>query len=233
MALSIDSTTFVLIHSPFLGAFTWSLVADQLRQRGYRVIVPSLSDHDDSDLPYWQQHADSVRRALTDLPADQPLTLVAHSGAGPRLPAIRAALDQPVTAYVFVDAGIPVDGTSWLDLMRVELPDVAAELHALLIAGERFPTWTSTDLAAEIPDPDTRDRMLAELHPRPLAYFEELLPVFDSFPDAPCHYLQLSAGYALWADRAAALGWTVQRIAGNHFHLLNDPKSVTDGILAL
>jgi hypothetical protein len=223
---------FVLIHSPFLGPFTWSLVAAELRQRGHHVIVPSLSDSDASPLPYWQQHADSVRGGLASLPADQPIYLIGHSGAGPRLPAIRTALTQPVAGYVFVDAGLPLDGLSWLDTMRMEMPEVAAELQVMLEAGGRFPTWTMDDLAALIPDAERRQQMLAQLKPRPLDYFLEPLPVFRRFPDAPCHYLQLSDGYAMWAQKAAEMGWSLWVIKGNHFHLLNDPVEVADGIVS-
>jgi hypothetical protein len=34
---------FMLIHSPLVGPFTWSLVAEELRARGQEMFVPTLS----------------------------------------------------------------------------------------------------------------------------------------------------------------------------------------------
>ena len=48
---------YVLIHSPLVGPLTWSLVANEMRQRGLDVIVPALEDSSDSKEPFWKQHA--------------------------------------------------------------------------------------------------------------------------------------------------------------------------------
>lgn len=116
---------FVLIHSPLVGPLTWKLVANEMRQRGLDVLVPNLEDSPDSKEPFWKQHAESVSRTLARISNATSLILVAHSGAGPLLPAIRTSLINPVRAYVFVDAGIPRDGASRLDLMKSEDPEWA------------------------------------------------------------------------------------------------------------
>jgi len=123
------NNVFVLVHSPLVGPLTWSLVADQLRQRNTDVIVPNLVDSPKSNEPYWKQHVDSVARELSDLPRDAFLTLVAHSGAGPLLPVIREALPNPVNAYVFVDAGLPQAGASRLQMMQSESSDWAKQFQ--------------------------------------------------------------------------------------------------------
>ena len=43
----------ILIHSPLVGPFTWSLVAKRLRQRGIETLVPVLIDVEETDAPYW------------------------------------------------------------------------------------------------------------------------------------------------------------------------------------
>src|SRR5437868_5068944 len=55
---------FALLHSPLVGPFTWSLVAEHLRQRGVETAVPALDDVEGSPVPYWQQHAGAVARGL-------------------------------------------------------------------------------------------------------------------------------------------------------------------------
>lgn len=115
-----DQVAYVLIHSPLVGSLTWELVGRELMQRGTHVIIPVLSDASTSAAPFWKQHADCVAQSLAQLPLIYRLVLVAHSGAGPLLPAIRQLLNHPIHAYVFVDAGIPQNGLSRLDLMRLE-----------------------------------------------------------------------------------------------------------------
>ena len=53
---------------------------------------------------------------------DMPVVLVAHSGAGPLLPAIRASIHNPIRAYVFVDAGLPRDGRGKIGSRRAWAP---------------------------------------------------------------------------------------------------------------
>jgi alpha-beta hydrolase superfamily lysophospholipase len=227
-------TTIALIHSPLLGPFTWSLVADALRQPGWAVVMPDLhGDGLDGERPYHQQHAQNATKAFYDLPAEEPVVLVAHSGAGPLLPAIGQQLPQPIAAYLFVDAGIPHAGLSRLDLLAAELPEAVPHLHKLLTSGQRWPHWTNEDLAGLIPDASRRQKLLAELTPQPLAFFVEPIPVFPGWPDAPCAYLQLSASYDYSAAEARQRGWPVVRLEVGHFYMVVNETAVADHILAL
>lgn len=226
-----DDTIFVLIHSPLVGKLTWEPVAHQMQEQGLKVIVPILSDEPSSNLPFWRQHAESAAQALAHLPKSQHLTLVAHSGAGPLLPAIGQLLDRPVDANVFVDAGVPRDGASRLDLLKAEDPEWAEQFHQELENGHSFPTWSANDLREVIPDDTLRGRMVAEIRPRSLAFFTESIPVFDGWPDAPCAYLWFSAPYEKDAVRALQTGWTVRQVKAGHFHMLVDPLAVAHMIV--
>jgi hypothetical protein len=225
--------SFALIHSPLVGPLTWEPVADSLRQRGHTVLVPQLSDDPASPRPFWQQHAQAVAQALAPLNLQQPLVLVAHSGAGPLLPAIRQQLARPVAAYLFVDAGIPQDGLSRLALMAQEDPAAAQTFQAGLAGGGRYPTWSAADLATIIPNPALCQRLAAEVCPRPLAFYDEPIPVFPGWPDAPAAYLQLSDGYDVPARQAVQRGWLVQHLHAHHFHMLVAPKVVARALLEL
>ena len=222
---------FVLIHSPLVGPLTWSLVADEMRQRGLDVLMPYLEDIPDSKAPFWKQHADSVARALADIHKDTSVTWVAHSGAGPLLPAIRESLVNPVNAYVFVDAGIPRAGASRLHLMKSEDPEWAEGFQQELAQGERFPTWSFDDLQEVIPDASLRQQVVAELRPRGLDFFTEPIPVFADWPDALCVYIQFSESYEQPAAQSREAGWQVYEIEAGHFHMLVDAGTVTDLII--
>jgi len=222
---------FVLIHSPLVGPLTWTLVADQMRQRGLDVLTPILKDATDSKEPFWKQHARSVSAALTQIPKTSFVTLIAHSGSGPLLPAIRQSIPNPVNAYMFVDAGIPRDGASRLDLMRSEDPEWAAQFQQELERGERFPSWNLHDLQEVIPDESLRRQMVAEIRPRRLSFFTEPIPVFDGWPDAPCVYIRFSPPYERSVAQARQAGWSTSELEAGHFHMLVDAETVTDMIL--
>jgi hypothetical protein len=227
----MKKNVYVLIHSPLVGGLTWTLVADEMRQTGINVVVPTLVDSSDSAEPFWKQHAESVSRALAQIPQNSPVTLVAHSGAGPLLPAIRQVLPNPVKAYVFADAGIPRDGASRLDLMKSEDPEWAAQFQEDLEQGEHFPNWSMEDLQEIIPDISLRKQMVAEIRPRGLSFFTECLPAFDGWPDAPYVYIQFSAPYARPAAQARQADWPTYQMEAGHFHMLVDAKVVTNTIV--
>lgn len=225
------NNVYVLIHSPLVGTLTWKLVAQEMQQRDLGVVVPTLEDSPDSEEPFWKQHADSVSQALTQIPKETFVTLVAHSGAGPLLPAIRASIPNPVRAYVFVDAGLPGEDATRLDLMQSEEPDWAQQFQTYLEGGGHFPNWSSEDLLEIIPDEALREQMVAEIQPRPLDFFTEPIPVFKGWPDAPCVYILFSEPYERAALQARQLGWPTYELEAGHFHMLVDPKAVTDLII--
>ena len=84
-----DNITYALIHSPLVGPFTWQLVYQAMVDQGLKAVLPALLDDPNSALPYWQQQADSVARELSQISINDAIVFVAHSGAGPLLPAIR------------------------------------------------------------------------------------------------------------------------------------------------
>lgn len=222
-----QNTVYILIHSPLVGPLSWKLVADELRQRGLDVLVPTLKDIPDSREPFWKQHAESVAQALAHIPKDTFVTLVAHSGAGPLLPVIRQSFSNPVHAYVFVDAGIPSAGATRLDLMKAEDPAWAAQFQEYLEGGGTFPDWSFDDLQEIIPDESLRRQMVDEIQPRGLDFFTEPIPVFDGWPDAPCVYIKFSAPYEYSAAQARQAGWPTSELEAGHFHMLVEPETVT------
>jgi len=224
---------FVLIHSPLVGPVTWSLIADELRTRGHDAIVPTLHDAEDSDAPFWKQEVESVVPLLQRAGATIPMILVGHSGAGAFLPIVAQFTGRPVAAYLFVDAVLPLGGTSRLDEMTASAPELAAQLRRHLQTGGRYPEWTDEALLTQIPDDRLRRQMMGEIRPRPLAFFEEPIPTPQGWPDAPCGYLLFSPSYTQAAERARQTGWPCHELDGGHFHMLVDPMAVTDALVAM
>ncbi|MEO6456669.1 MAG: hypothetical protein ABIO92_00120 [Chloroflexia bacterium] len=226
-------SAFILIHSPLVGPFTWALVAKEFEQRQIKVVVPSLTSNPGSDVPYWKQHAYAVARSTQTLPPDEAVVLVAHSGAGMLLPAIRQVMGRPIAGYIFVDAGIPQDGKGRLDRFEHE----AAEQFRRSAIDGLLPTWTDADLAQVIPDDQTRARFVADLKPLPLAVYEEPIPVFDGWPDAPCSFIAFRSDdeyvYADSLRHVEQQRWLSAKMVGMHFHMLVDPVAVVDALLSV
>jgi hypothetical protein len=232
----------VLLHSPLVGAGSWGALPEALRRAGVAVLAPPVDG--DERPPYARRYVErAAARVLEAAPAPAPpLVLAGHSGAGPLLPAVGAALragGRPAGGYLFCDAGLPWEGgrsaaPSRLDLLAEEDPAMAAGFRAELEAGGRFPGWSDRDLAPIVPDPAARAALLASLRPRGLDFFTEPLPGDQpSWPDAPCGYLHLSAAYDTWLERAAALGWPTASLRVGHFHALVDPDGLAAAVLAL
>jgi Alpha/beta hydrolase family len=223
---------FVLIHSPLVGPFTWSAVADELGARGVSVALPTLPEN--RPAPYWRHDAEAVAAEVADVGG--PLVLVGHSGACPLLPAIGTAVDGAISAYVLVDGDLPLapgSGGSRIDLLRAASPTLADGLEALLTAGGSFPTWGDEDLVEEIPDQRLRARVVAEVRPQPRHFWTEDLPAIPGWPDAPCGYLELSPHYAAASARAREQGWRYHHLRGGHFEMLVRPADVADAVLEL
>jgi hypothetical protein len=225
-------TTFILVHSPLVGPMTWSRVADQLRRGGHQAIVPTLSNTPDTQAHYRERHGQAVAKAAADEMTVGKPVLVGHSGAGPLLPAVRQALKLPIAGYLFVDAGLPQDNKSRLEMF--DSPEEVAQFRQAAVNG-LLPAWTADDLREVIPDDDLRQRFATELklRPMPLAVYEERLPVFASWPDAPCGYLQFSPVYDSAAHEAQARGWPYRKLASGHFHMLVAPETATAAMLEL
>ena len=228
--------TFVLLHSPLVGPFTWKPVADVLKAGGTNAVVPTLGSEGVSP-PFWKRHAEAVVDRLRSLPHAERIVLTAHSGAGPLLPAVGRQIEHHVVGYMFVDAGLPgPDGASRLKLL--DSSGTAKRLRARVTDG-MLPVWTELfDVTEEmirdlIPDAGLRQDFLLELRPTPLAVYDEPLPVFSGWPDAPCGYVKFSPAYEREAERARRNAWRVLDLPGGHFHMLIEPRGVANALVHL
>src|SRR5713226_2987696 len=110
-----------------------------------------------------------------------------------------------------------------------------AKLIQARVTDGLLPVWTDLFDATEemvhdlIPDAGLRHAFIRELHPTPLAVYDEPLPVFSGWPDAPCGYVKFSPAYQREALRGRRNGWRVLDLPGGHFHRLVEPRKVASG----
>jgi hypothetical protein len=219
----------LLVHSPLVGSATWDLVATDLTERGYQVSVPNLTGTVTAGPPFCLRQAEMIARSASG----QPAILIGHSGAGPLLAAAGAIIDQ-VRGYIFVDAGLPIPGQTWMETVP---PELAAQLREM--ADDQgwlppWPQWWGDEALAElVPDPDARRRFAAGCPRLPLAMFEEVHPPAPQWPDAQAAYLQLSEAYEDEAAKARELGWPVAQRMSHHLASLTDSALVAESLREL
>lgn len=223
---------FVLVHSPSVGPATWRPVAGQLASAGYQVRVPSLLHVGSGEPPFWPRIAEAVRDGIGEIPAERSLVLVAHSNAGLFLPTVRAGLDHPVAASVFVDAALPArTGPT-----PVAPPELLEFLRPLAVDGT-LPRWTDwwdeADIAPMFGDPAMRQKVVAEQPTLPLAYYEQSVPVPRGWDDHPCSYLLFGPPYEDTATDARERGWRTAHLPGAHLHQIIDPAGTARHLLDL
>jgi hypothetical protein len=215
-----------LLPSPLLGPSCWRPVADVLSDRGSPVACgprPSRAPRD---------AADALGAYLAAIPSDRDVVLIPHSNAGLFVPSL--AERRRVAGYVFVDAGLPADAGP-------SAPMIPPEFYEML-AGKAdgaglLPPWTQwwdgEDLSGLFPDARTRQIVEREQHRLALSYFEESVPVPADWPARPGGYLAFGDTYAAERSAAAARGWPVTTLPGEHLHMLVDPDGVATAITDL
>jgi hypothetical protein len=234
---------FVLVHSPVAGPRTWASTAGALGRHGHRAIVPALRLPEEPPAAYWSHFVDQVVGAVEGAvsasaagghPIDA-VTLVAHSAAGPLLPAIESRLPRSspgVSHRLFADATVPARTGSTPVVPARYLPFLRE-----LASGGRLPRWSQwfgpEAMAALIPDPDLWAEIEEEMPSLPLASFEESVPVPAGWPSSGCGYLHFSPPYDAEAAEARSRGWQVTHLPGGHFHMAVDPASVAGALLDL
>ena len=117
-------STFILVHGAWQSNGTWDLLAPLLEEHGHRVITPVLSGlgTDESRLSpdiTLRQHVEDVSVELSL--ATERVILVGHSYAGMIIRGVAERNPARVRRLVFLDAFIPEDGQSVLDLLPAEL----------------------------------------------------------------------------------------------------------------
>lgn len=220
----------VLLHSPLLGPMCWRGVADALRQRGRDVATPAWPRLPTLGEDCYASLANAMAARL-DAGGKDPAIVVAHSGAGPLLPSVKALARTSIAGVIFCDALLPHPGDSWFDTAP---PALATQLRAGAIAGE-LPSWDRWwppgALERLVPDAELRSALVSELEAIPIGYFEELLPEIELA--APSAYLQLSGAYIEEARIAGRKGWPVVSLPLHHLAMLTHSDAVASAVLSL
>ncbi|TQS43011.1 alpha/beta fold hydrolase [Cryptosporangium phraense] len=113
--------TYLLVHGAWHSAEAWTRVIPLLEQAGHRVVAPDLTGYGTRSALLGPDvgldtHVDDVLRTL----AENDLTdviLVGHSYAGMVITSVADRAPERIAQLVFLDAMVPEDGESALDVM--------------------------------------------------------------------------------------------------------------------
>jgi len=113
---SATPTTYVMVHSAWLGGWAWEPVASILEKHGHKVIAPDMPGHGKDNTPPSQVTMESYVKTVTDILDTQPepVILVGHSLGG--IIISQAAENRPdkVRSLVYLCAFLLPNGGSFL-----------------------------------------------------------------------------------------------------------------------
>lgn len=235
-------STFVLVHGAWQSTGTWDLLTPLLEEQGHKVIAPVLTGlgTDRSRLSpdiTLRHHVEDVSCLLSELPE---VILVAHSYAGMIISGVAERNTTRIQRLIFLDAFVPEDGQSVLDLLPLEIGD-----HFRDIAREQGDGWRlpggegQLDLWGLEPG-DARDFVRAKLCDFSLRCFEERLSLpANRKAKIPATFVACVAQryparpfFKRFADKARASGWEVVELNTGHDCHVECPREVTNVLLS-
>lgn len=235
--------TFVLMHGGGMGGWTWKYVRGLLREAGHDVFTPSYAGFAEHEHLIGREidHGVHVKDIANLLRYEDltDVTLVAHSYSGSVVPGVVDAEPGRVRRSVYLDALVPHSGERINSMMGFTTEEQASGLDAMLASGEG-PAGSGVhlmqrELAKAHPPrlpPDRAEWLLSNLSDMPLRCVVSPIAVGAEHLKVPVDYV--AADDMIMAPmhaRAAHLGWTLHKHAGDHMFMVGDPEGTVDLIL--
>jgi pimeloyl-ACP methyl ester carboxylesterase len=219
---------FVLVHGAWQTASTWDLVIPILRAAGHEVWIPLLSglENDASLLTPaigLQTHIEDVLGALTRENL-QNVTLVGHSYAGMIITGVAERALHKVSRLVYVDAFIPCDGQSALDLLPEAIAQSFRQQAGNAGEGWRLPAGEGHLDMWGLKSGPARDFVRSRLSDFSLNCFQESIGIpANAAAKLPRRFIACVAeGYPArpifqrFGDRAKLEGWSYNELPTGH-----------------
>lgn len=229
--------TFVIVHGGWGGGWEWATVARELRERGHQVLTPTLTGMGDrahletSAAVTLSTHVADVIAALEfeDL---HDVVLCGASYGGMPVTGAADAVPERVALVIYIDAIVPDDGQSALDLLPAQFGEMVRAGLDEHGAAWRVPIPPGLLPSAQWAAPGDLTRYVARLRDQPAASFTEPLRLtggIDTVPRAFVHCLDSDFDdvgadpVAPCAARARAAGWPYRKLHAPHDPQLADP----------
>lgn len=235
MTTTTSSPTIILIAGHWLGAWAWDEVREHLsgHSRAIAVTLPGLdADDPERGTKTLDDQAAAVLDVIARLPVDQPVTLVAHSGANAPVSLVLDRHPERVHRVVWVDSG-PV-GTG--SVFAPDLPEGVEELPLPsfdVLAQQASLEGLSAEVlerfrARAVPEPGPVLRQPVELNNDARREVRTTL-VCCSIPSV--QVLELArAGHAMFAEVANLEHLDVIDLPTGHWPMWSRPRDLAEAI---
>ena len=228
---------FVLVHGSSGGSWVWRKLAPLLEGAGHDVYAPTLTGLAERahlldcgvDLT---MHITDVANLLMfeDL---WNVVLVGNSYAGMVITGVAATVPERLKLLVYLDAYIPEDGQSAVDLWPPERRAFAAEAEAGGVSEPPPPALFG------VTDPGLVDWINARMTPHPVSTYTEPVPAGNARSRAiPRVFIHCTGNpsttpdvFGPLADKARASGWEVYEIEAGHIAMLTAPSDVAEVLI--
>jgi pimeloyl-ACP methyl ester carboxylesterase len=231
--------TYLLIHGAWHGGWCWRRVVPLLRAAGHEVLTPTLTGLGERAHLLTREvgldtHAQDVVGELEyeDL---RDVVLVGHSYGGMVITAVAERAAERLAHLVYLDAFVPRDSQSQMDLLGPEflaLFQEQAELHG---DGWKLPSFPAERFGV------TKEEDLAWVRPRlgPHPFKTKLDKVRLANPKAAKiarTYIYCSdpaiGPFGQFAERARAeAGWRYRELATGHDAMVTEPKRLAEMLM--
>jgi len=210
--------TFLVCHGAWSGGWVWKKMRPLMRARGHELFTPTYTGLGERahlarpDVGLDTHIADIL--GVLEMEDLSGVNLVGHSYGGMVATGVADRARERVAKLIYVDAFVPEDGESLMDLVPVEL---RAQRQRRTPDGWRIP---ANPMSA-----DTSPEDLAWATPRrkplPAQAFEQKLKLHDGPLTLPRHYIyctRITAGdrFRPFLARAQREGWGVDLIDSSH-----------------
>lgn len=237
-------STFVLVHGAWQTAASWDLVVPRLREAGHEVLCPLLSGLENDEVALspaitLQTHIQDVaqvliRKSLRDV------TLIGHSYAGMIITAVAELVAERLHRLVYVDAFVPSDQLSALDLLPIPIVETFRKTAHANGDGWRLPAGEAQLDMWGLKQGAPRDFVRSRMSDFSLRCFDESvsLPanaaskihrtfiacVADDYPAQPI--------FKPFGDRAKTEGWAYVELPTGHDCHVEMPDAFVSALLA-
>jgi pimeloyl-ACP methyl ester carboxylesterase len=242
--------TLVLVHPAWFGGWCWRDVVRPLRAAGHDAWAPTLTGfgeraHLATPAITLGTHVDDVINML-EVEDLHDVTLVGSSSGGTVITAVADRCPERIARLVYLDAFVPSDGQSTLDLLP---PDRAAALDRLVQTegdGWRLPRFGQPPWAVilreiwHVTDDDKVRWVLPRLRSAPFAHFTEPVRLTNARATAGIKrvYIRCVNSAPSPFDRAAAAAqasseWEYRAMQTYHIPLITNPQEVAQAMLEI
>jgi pimeloyl-ACP methyl ester carboxylesterase len=233
--------TFLLIHGAWFGGWIWKRVTPLLRAVGHEVLTPTLTglgERAHLARPEVSLHT-HVQDVLGVLAYEdvRGVVLVGWSYAGMVITAVAEQAADRLAHLVYLDASVPEDGQTALDLL--DPATRAAREERVRTEGEGWqmlpPPVEQFGITAEADARWVRPKLVAQ----PFKTYQEPVRLTNAAAQAlPRTYISCTVGpwtniFAPFARKAQAEGWRYRELATGHAAPVLEPQNLADLLLEI